>query len=470
MTTSRQLALSRRHFITSAAAVTLGFGGLSTLVGRGAWASELATGAAAGFGPLLPDMGKVFDLPEGFTYTVFSRWGETMEDGFKVPARHDGMAAFPGKDGLTVIVRNHENHATKPAEGPFGEDLALLPRAEGRLYDHGSGLTPSLGGTTTLLYDTHRQKFLRHRLSLAGTERNCAGGPTPWGTWVTCEESVLRAGNNMEQDHGYNFEVPADIDAPLVQAVPLKAMGRFNHEAIAVDPRTGIVYQTEDRNDGLIYRFLPTTPGKLAGGGKLQAMVLRGAPSFDTRNWRRSAAHVPVGQQAAVQWIDIEDVESPNDDLRRQGFAKGAALFARGEGMWWGNDAVYFACTNGGREERGQVWKYVPSPHEGAAREADEPGKLVLFVEPNDSGLIDNADNLCVAPWGDVILVEDGSGEQFIVGITPKGRIYKLGRNARGDSELAGVCYSPDGSTMFVNIQSDGLTVAITGPWHKARA
>lgn len=469
------MPLSRRDLLKGAAATTLGFGGLAALVGRGAWAAELAAADSAlpafGYGPLRPDPARIMDLPDGFSYTVFSRWGEEMDDGFRVPARHDGMAAFPGPDGLTTLVRNHELSPGDAAEGPFGEGHGLLARAKSRLYDAGAEGDPSLGGTTTLLFDTRRQALVRHRLSLAGTERNCAGGPTPWGTWITCEEAVVRAGQDGRAvDHGYNFEVPADYEAGLVRPVPLKAMGRMNHEAVAVDPASRVIYQTEDRHDGLIYRFLPNTPGRLADGGRLQALVIDGAPSLDTRNWKSSARKLPVGFSAPARWIDMDDVESPEDDLRHRGFAAGAARFARGEGMWQGNDAVYWACTNGGDAERGQVWKYIPSAREGQPGEDNAPGRVELFIEPNDPGLVDNADNLVVAPWGDLVLCEDGSGDQYLVGVTPEGRIYKLGRNALSGSELAGACFSPDGTTLFVNIQEDGLTLAITGPWRGAAA
>jgi len=151
--------------------------------------------------------------------------------------------------------------------------------------------------------------------------------------------------------------------------------------------------------------------------------------------------------------------------LRHRGFAQGAARFARGEGMWYGREAIYFACTNGGRKEIGQIWRYFPSPSEGKPEEEKNPGKLELFVEPNDGNLVENADNLTVAPWGDLIVCEDRDGPPSLVGITPQGGFYKLGKNAVSDSELAGVTFSPDGTTLFVNIQHDGLTLAITGPW-----
>ena len=237
---------------------------------------------------------------------------------------------------------------------------------------------------------------------------------------------MQKAGGTYDGDHGYNFEVPASADIGLADPIPLKAMGRFNHEAVAVDPKTGIVYETEDRGDSLIYRFIPDTPGELAAGGKLQALKIRDLKSADTRNWRDRNQKifwwtynpVPVGETLAVEWVDIENVESPNDDLRMQGYdGKDAAKFARGEGIWYGENQgkgeFYIACTNGGIAYKGQIWRYIPSPYEGTSREAQEPGTIELFIEPNDSNLMENADNLTVTPWGDLIICEDGPNEEF---------------------------------------------------------
>ena len=460
--------MNRRHFLKTAGAVSMGFMGLGLLSRCGVDLSSRSTGLIDDpFGPLLPDPEGVLDLPDGFRYTIVSRAGDAMDDGFILPHRPDGMAAFPGPDGRTVVIRNHEvNSDASPTESAFGADLALLARlAPDRIYDPGDGKRFGMGGTTTFVFDTRTQTLERQFLSLTGTIRNCAGGPTPWNTWLTCEENVDRADGQLRRDHGFIFEVPASANG-LVAPDPLTAMGRFNHEAVAVDPASGIVYQTEDRGDGLLYRFIPTTPGTLRNGGRLQALAARDRHALDTRNW--AGKEIAPGTVFAVQWIDLEDVLSPEDDLRFQGFERGAARFARGEGMWYGEDAVYFACTNGGRTKKGQIWKYIPSPVEGTAGEAGQPGTLELFVEPNDGNIIDNADNLTVAPWGDLIVCEDGSGDQFLVGITPEGQVYKFARNAISDSELAGCTFSPDGTTLFVNIQHSGLTVAITGPWRSA--
>ncbi len=469
------MSQSRRKFLGSTACFAVGFAGLQRFVA----AEELATtslrstseAATGRFGPLQPDPENLFDLPAGFSYRVISRVGDTMTDGLLVPDKADGMAAFPGPDGHTIVVRNHE---IAPHQiGPFGESAQLLSKVDPKmLYDLGERGKPCHAGTTTLVYDTKNQRLVKQYLSLTGTVRNCAGGPTPWGTWITCEETGDVRGLNIydgietlcQEDHGYNFEVSATAEVGLQKAMPLKAMGRFRHEAVAVDPKSGAVYQTEDIDDGLIYRFLPNRPGQLSEGGKLQALMLVDQASADTRNWSEGF-NPTVGQQFAVRWIDLDEIEAPKNDLRLRGFAAGAACFARGEGMWYSEGDIYFACTSGGAAELGQIWRYTPSPVEGTAEEVNSPGKLELFVEPNNSNLVVNADNLTAAPWGDLVVCEDRTGDEVrLVGVTPAGELYTLA-NSRGGSELAGVCFSPDGSTLFVNIQHLGLTLAISGPW-----
>jgi len=458
--------VSRRQFLASMTAVSLGFGGLQSLFARSAWATPASHRIAEGFGPLLPDPASILELPAGFSYRVLSTVGDPMRDGLLVPGRADGMAAFAGPGGETLLICNHEQSQDNLHTSPFGkenEQLGAVPRE--LFYDYGFGKTPCLGGTTTLVIDSATGALRRQYLSLAGTSRNCAGGPTPWGSWISCEETVDRAGNACEKDHGYCFEVPAAVDAAPVAPVALEAMGRFNHEAIAIDPVSGVVYLTEDRPDGAFYRFIPRVPGKLAEGGRLQALCFSGAKGFDTRNWRGHQLVSP-GNAYVATWIDLDDVTAKDDDLRKRAQADGAAIFARGEGIWHGEGAVFFACTNGGNAEKGQIWRYIPSPHEGTPGEQEKPGAIQLFLEPNDGGLLDNADNLTVAPWGDLIVCEDGSGDQFLVGVTPDGGIYKFARNAHPSrSEFAGACFSPDGATLFVNVQSAGLTLAITGPW-----
>ena len=461
------MKLTRRHFLNRSGIVALAFAGLQRFVETSSLAKESSELAQK----LEPDFYETLDLLPGFSYTIISETGDTMDDGLLVPGKHDGMGAFAGPNGRTILVRNHEMETAWTTMSPFGAKRALFRKVpRHKLYDAGKGRKPGLGGTTTLVFDTKEQRLEKHFLSLAGTYRNCAGGVTPWNSWISCEEDVSRPNETgqapddpMEKEHGYNFEVSASDKIALADPMPLKTMGRFRHEAVAIDPRSGIVYQTEDRGDGLLYRFIPERPGQLAAGGRLQALKLRDLSRGDTRNWREQK--IKTGHPLAVEWIDIENVEAPDDDdLRYQGFfERGAARFARAEGCWFGRDAVFFACTNGGKNKKGQIWRYAPSTDEGREGEKRSPGKLELFIEPNDSKLIENADNLTIAPWGDLILCEDGVNPQFIVGVTPEGKFYKVARTNLG--ELAGACFSPDGTTLFVNIQNAGLTAALTGPW-----
>ncbi len=468
----------RRGFLKQTTYVTAGFLGLQRFLDSSEAAQKYQSEVEK-YGKLKDDPRRILDLPKGFSYTVVSKTGDVMDDGLFTPGWPDGMAAFKGPDGRVVVVRNHELEDGWTFQSPFGVTNELLGKiAPEKVYDIGQGKRPQLGGTTNFVYDPKKGKVERSFLSLAGTTRNCAGGPTPWGTWVTCEETVLRPEKDkdgkpkhefLEKWHGYNFEVPATSKIGLADPIPLKDMGRFNHEAIAVDPKSGIVYQTEDRDNGLITRFIPNQPGKLAEGGKLQALVVKDQKSCDTRSWPDTGnPKFPVGESVAVEWKTIRNVDNRKDNLRAKMHKRGAAIFARGEGMWYGNGRIYFACTSGGIAKQGQIFTYVPSPNEGTAAEEKHPGMLELYLEPNNTQLLQYCDNLTVAPWGDVVISEDGADDQYLRGITPSGHIYTIARNAyHGKSELCGVCFAPNHPTLFVNIQRPGITLAITGPWEK---
>ncbi len=401
-------------------------------------------GAAAPYGPLQKDPQALIDLPSGFSYRVISRMGDAMDDGGTVPDRADGMGCFALANGKIALVRNHELKIAHDAG-------ATLQTGYDRLLA-GSVLP---GGTTTLVLDPRTLKVERQFRSLAGTIRNCAGGTTPWGSWLTCEEDVSRAGDKVGQDHGWVFEVPADA-TKQVEAVPLKAMGRFYHEAAAVDPATGYVYLTEDREDGLLYRYIPKVPGKLAEGGQLQALALLRNATTDSRNWQ--GVTMQPSSWHSVQWIDIDGTDSPNDDLRLRGARLGALPFARGEGIHMGDGELYFCCTSGGAAKYGQVFRLTL----GGSGE-----RLQLFFESRGPDEYNFGDNLTVAPNGHLIVCEDQYTDvvdNYLRGITPEGTSYPLGR-LRRQTELAGACFSPDGRVLFVNAYSPAMTLAITGPW-----
>ncbi|NOR14803.1 MAG: DUF839 domain-containing protein [Candidatus Aminicenantes bacterium] len=457
--------LTRRRFLQTSSLATMGllssgrlFGHTDSLFTRQVGTKEI------GFGPLVPDPEGNLNLPQGFSYKIISRWQETMSDGFLVPGNADGMAAFPGPDGLTTILRNHEVWPGYPpsrgAFGPLNDRLGRVRRSQ--LYDRGRSGMVCYGGVTTMIYDTQAQELKKQYLSLAGTLGNCSGGATPWGTWISCEEEFQDAGFVYARHHGYAFEVEVRTKQGIQRPRPLKALGRFIHEGVAVLPEKNVIYQTEDQSDSMFYRFLPEIPGDLTNG-KLQCLALVGKPGFDTRNWREQK--LLEGEKVPVEWIDLENADTKKNDLRLQGFQKGGARFANAEGIAYGGGAVYFGCTFGGPNKAGQVWRYFPSPHEGTDQEKQEPAQLELFLEPNNKRLLYNPDQMTISPWGDLFICEDNPQRQFLWGITICGQFYLFAMNVKDDSELAGVCFSPDRTTMFLNMQNIGLTFATTGPW-----
>lgn len=430
---SNEFPTSRRQFLATGSAFAALLASGCAVRGQARASREVS------YGPLQPDPEGLLDLPAGFSYRILSRRGDPMQDGGKVPDNADGMGCFALPGGRIALVRNHELTATGDAGGtPPGYDYL----ADGKVVP---------GGTTTLVLDAKTLAVQNQFRSLAGTIRNCAGGITPWGSWLTCEEDVTRAGARVSKDHGFVFEVPAAATGP-VDPVPLKAMGRFYHEAACVDPDSDIVYLTEDREDSLFYRFVPRTPGKLVEGGLLQALVIDGVP--DSRN-RDVQAWAPASWQK-IRWVDLDDPESPADDLRKRGAAKGATLFARGEGLHMGKGELYFCCTSGGKAKLGQIFRL------NLRRE-----QLQLFYESTDIEQYNYGDNLVVAPNGHLVVCEDQytrNVDNHLRGITPAGEAYPLAR-LRRQTELAGACFSPDGKVMFVNVFSPTMTLAITGPW-----
>ena len=439
------MLLNRRNFIGATGAAFSGLL-LNGCTGRSAPLTS-APSSFADYGPLVPDPAGMLDLPRGFSYRLLSSLGNAMTDGCTVPDKADGMGCFSLGNDEIVLIRNHELVPADDAGGVLAKGFGTRDGA----------IVP--GGTTSIVLDATTLEVKREFRSLAGTIRNCSGGITPWGSWLSCEEAPTgpgqRFGEGLAENHGWVFEVPANATG-LIDAVPLKAMGRFNHEAACVDPRTGIVYLSEDRDDSVLYRFVPTTPGRLGDGGLLQAMVVEGLS--DTRNW--TSADMAVGFRHTVRWIDCDDVESPNDDLRSRAAAKGAALVARGEGIHTGTDEIFVCSTNGGQRKLGQILRLVPGT-------GGEPDQIELFFESQSKDQFNYGDNLTVGPNGHLIVCEDQYTEvvdNHLRGITPDGRAYSLGR-LRMQTELAGGCFSPDGKWFFVNAYSPTRTLAVTGPW-----
>jgi secreted PhoX family phosphatase len=432
-------ALLRGAAVTAAAGLPF-----QALTARTAAAEPARFDFDPGYGPLRPVKDQatgleLLHLPRGFEYISYGWTNDLMDDGVRTPGSHDGMAAFRHGDRVH-LVRNHERGA-----GPAFTAPAYNPAAG--------------GGTTTLVFDPDAGQWLESYGSLGGTLRNCAGGPTPWGTWLTCEETF---GTTAGKRHGYVFEVASEGKG---DPTPLTAMGRFNHEAVAVDPATGYVYETEDRGDACLYRFVPAVPGDLSRGGRLEALRIGGA-SYDTR---RDGA----GTYGAVSWVPVGDADPDGDTVRRQAQANGAAVFGRLEGAWYGNDRVYVITTDGGPARQGQVFELDPSTDEFR----------VLFASPG-AEVLNAPDNMCVSPRGGLVLCEDGGGTEYVHGLTTDGEIFRFAANGvdlrsgtagkdvpaadHTGSEWAGSVFEPkNGNWLFVNVQTPGITFAITGPWRR---
>ena len=443
--------MDRRFFLK---ATTSAFVGLSAsgCVIRPPLLADAPYTRAIGYGALVPDAEGLLDLPEGFSYRVLSSLDDAMSDGARVPDKADGMGCFDLGDGRLALVRNHELVSTDESGGAFelgfgAKDGVLVP-----------------GGTTHLVLDRDSLEVTDQFRSLGGTIRNCSGGITPWGSWLTCEESVTgpgqKYGEGLNKNHGWVFEVPA-AQTGLVEPAPLIAMGRFNHEAACVDPATGYVYLTEDREDSVLYRFIPSELGNLSRGGRLQAMKVEGVT--DLRNWTdKSVAVGPVGQ---VSWVDLDGVEAPKDDLRYQAAAKGASIIARGEGIHMGDGEAFVCSTSGGSAGLGQIFKLAL----GASGDED---RLELFFESVSHHQFNFGDNLTVAPNGHLVVCEDQytvNVDNHLRGITVDGFAYPIAR-LNLQTELAGACFSPDGKTLFVNVYAPTKTLAITGPWDQFNA
>ncbi|HUQ66533.1 MAG TPA: alkaline phosphatase PhoX [Flavitalea sp.] len=464
---------SRRNFIRNAALASLGFVGLNQCMLTGL---RSVPGNRVGYGKLIYTKGNMLSLPEKFSASVISRTGEVMTDGLISPGSHDGMGIYGLNNQRMILIRNHELTPGSFDQGPFGKRNELIGKiSKDKIYDFAKQSDKMcVGGTTTLVYNEESRKVESEYLSLVGTVRNCSGGRTPWNTWISCEETAFKKGDEtgqLEKNHGYNFEVPATDKISLTDPVPIKAMGRFVHESIAVHPATGIVYQTEDEGNGLLYRYIPDATGDLSAGslqkgGRLQCLVLRDWNAADTRNYATSKTQsFPEKKLFDTIWVDLDDIDSPDNDLRIRGHQKGAAIFSSGEGMIYGNNEVFFTASSGGKSGNGQVFRYIPGIYEGQPREKDAPGKLELFIESKSKDTFRFCDNITVAPWGDLIICED-KVDARIIGITPKGESYVVAQNIEfRESEFAGPVFSPSGKTLFVNIQSPGLTLAITGPW-----
>jgi secreted PhoX family phosphatase len=453
--------VTRRELLSRSG--TLGLGVVVTGALDALFAANPAAGSSGpevGYGPLVPDRRGILDLPRGFRYRILSKEGEPLRSGGgAVPSRFDGMGSFAGPGKTTVLVRNHECRVGVPHP---------VRAATTHTYDPAGP-----GGTSTL--HVRAGSTTQEYVSLAGTYVNCSGGITPWGTWLTCEETEdPPPGSTMS--HGWIFEVDPHDHARNAEPTPLTAMGRFQHEAIAVDPRTGVVYETEDafvQPFGLFYRFLPERPlgghGSLRAGGTLEAMRVRDLPDL-------SLVQEPGTTFTGIEWVRVPDPRATTTSTRLQDY--GPAGITRGqklEGAYWGDGSVYFVSSYARDSEGssanhdGQVWRYDPG--------ANTLELVIVFGYDPAEQVTEGPDNIALSPYGGLMVCEDLGGDNYVLGTTADGETFPLARNRLNIGseaepeygEFAGAAFSADGRTLYFNVYNPGTTFAVTGPWARQR-
>lgn len=378
--------IRRRSFLAMGTASMMAAG-----LGTAAWQKALGSNAVPGespYGP--PGKADVYGVavPAGFATRLLGATGSAVAGTrYSWHGQPDGGACFAAADGGWVYASNCELDGTR-------------------------------GGAGAVRFDADGDVVAAYRI-LSGTKWNCAGGATPWGTWLSCEEH--RAGRVWECDP---FRAGQGTARP--------ALGKFPHEAAAVDPATGFVYLTEDDYDGRLYRFRPRRWGDL-GEGTLEAAALQ-----------------PGG---GLHWIKVRA-----DRLNR---GRDTTGFQRGEGAWFAHGTLYFCTTADHR-----VWAH--DVHNGTLEVIYDAAAL------GDAAPLRNPDNVTVHETsGDIYVAEDGGDLQLVLLADAKGeRIAApfLQLYGHGGSEIAGAAFSPDGARLYFSSQRGrdrrkGMTFEVTGPF-----
>jgi uncharacterized protein len=464
--------VSRRSFLARGAATGLGIalvGSVDTIFGASPAAARPGGPRSVGYGPLVPDPKGILSLPEGFSYTIIAETGVTkLDSGEPTPADPDGAASFPMRGGGTVLVYNHE---------VGGDEANPVPPLPGLVYDPGAR-----GGCTNLEVDRQGRR-VREYVSIAGTVNNCAGGMTPWDTWLTCEETevVPSATNGLQRRHGYVFEVDPHDRVANRDPQPIRAFGRFAHEAVVIDPRERRAYLTEDagKPNGLLYRW--TAPrGFRLGKGALEKLGPTDGALEAMRAVDRRGQHVPdlsvaasIGTAYEVEWVTVPDRDAGTTPTRSQAYDRPITRSRKLEGMWWADGGTYFVSSfarssdGSAREHDGQVWFLDPK------KQTITLTLRFAYTPTDQDGDPDGPDNITVSPFGGVIIAEDGEGVQHLIGATERGEAFFFARNDVNENEFTGPNFSPDQKILFANIQGDGspgkpgYVFAITGPFRR---
>ena len=427
-------------------------------------------GLAPDFGPLVPDPNKVLDLPEGWRCAVLQTSGDPLSGGFVMPGEPDGMTCHIDDQGRYVLLRNHELGSRAWVEDKYKEKNEAVPAIYPDGQNEGAYRPGNMGGVCRVVLDPDAlaaaldagtgdasAAVVVSNMVLTGTLVNCSGGAIPGG-WVSCEETDA-------EEHGYAFLAYITDEAPVDTASRrLTHWGRFKREGVAVRPDGAAIYMTEDHNRCRFYRFVPDDPSDpLRSPGKLQALSAEGLPDADPET------ALTEGSQWPVTWVDVPDPTAAEAPCRAQVAPLGATRFNRTEGLAWDGEAVWFVASLGGPAGAGQVFRYSPAD-----------GLLTLARQVTDRAVLSMPDNITMAPWGGLVLAEDnysiggGCTHQHMRWLAPDGVVHDLARNPLNavddaGSELAGVCFSPDGRYLFVNLQRPrNITVAISGPWPDA--